>query len=90
MQGKTARTTLAIPVELLEAMDKAVGEGMFESRSAMIASAIRHELAALEREAIDASFAGMATDVEYQEQALSLVAEFRSIDSETDRIWAGS
>jgi hypothetical protein len=47
-----------------------------------MANALRRELAALERAAIDAAFAEMAHDQDYQEEARRLTAEFESSDWE--------
>src|SRR5207249_3486162 len=53
MPAQTVRTTLTLPVELLEAADRAVRTGRARSRNELVARALRHELAALERAAID-------------------------------------
>ena len=56
------RTTLAIPTELIVAIDQAVRDGKARSRSEFVALALRHELAAYKRAQIDAAFAAMADD----------------------------
>jgi metal-responsive CopG/Arc/MetJ family transcriptional regulator len=73
---RTVRTTLALPEDLLAAVDRAVREGKAKSRGAWIAEALRRELAAEERSAIDAAFAGMATDSAYRREAEAIEAEF--------------
>ena len=73
---KMVRTTLALPEDVLEAVDRAVREGKARSRGAWISEALRRELAAAERTAIDAAFAGMATDTAYRQEAEAIEAEF--------------
>ena len=70
------RTTLALPDDVLDRVDQAVREGKARSRNEFVAHALRRELDALERAAIDAAFAGMADDAEAHEEALQLDAEF--------------
>lgn len=76
MEKQIVRTTLALASELLEATDKAVSQGKAKSRNEFVAQALRHELAALRRAEIDAAFAEMANDAEYQSEALQIEAEF--------------
>lgn len=66
---RTVRTTVALPDALLGAVDRAVQDGKAKSRNELISNALRHELAALERSAIDAAFARMSEDRELQEEA---------------------
>ena len=75
MTTKVVRATLRLPADLLERVDHAVRAGEARSRSAFVARALRRELAALEAAAIDADFAGMADDEEYQAEALALAEE---------------
>ncbi len=81
------RTTLALPAELLEAVDKLVEQGKARSRNDLVANAVRHELAALERATLDAAFQRMATDTDYQVEARQVLAEFARSDWEA---WAKS
>lgn len=76
MANGTVRTTLAIPAELLRATDQAVRNGNARSRNEFVARAIRHELRAVERAAIDAAFAGMAEDEAYQAEAREIAESF--------------
>ncbi len=78
MAMKVVRTTLALPADLLERVDRLVRAGEVRSRSAFVARALRRELAALEAAAIDADFAGIAHDEEYQAEALALAEDFTS------------
>ena len=82
MANQTVRTTLTLPAELLEATDKAVNAGKAKSRNEFVAQALRHELAAIKRAEIDAAFALMADDVEYQKEALMIANEFAQADWE--------
>lgn len=76
------RTTLALPGDILDAVDQMVRQGEAHSRNEFVAYALRRELARLERIAIDEAFAGMATDIEYQEEARQIADEFAIADWE--------
>jgi metal-responsive CopG/Arc/MetJ family transcriptional regulator len=80
------RTTLTLPADLLEAADRAVRDGKADSRNALVAAALRRELAAQRRAAIDADLADMATDAEYQREAAQIMAEFAGADAEAARL----
>jgi metal-responsive CopG/Arc/MetJ family transcriptional regulator len=82
MSTRTVRTTLALPADLLEAVDRAVQAGKARSRNELIATALQHELAALQRAAIDAAFAEMAQDPAYQKEAQGIATEFATADWE--------
>ena len=83
MIHKTVRTTVALPVELLEAVDQAVSNGKAKSRSDLIAQSIRHELAIQARATIDAEFAGMANDADYHAEARKIAEQFINSDWES-------
>jgi metal-responsive CopG/Arc/MetJ family transcriptional regulator len=85
MPKQTRRTTIALPEDLLRAVDQAVQEGKAESRNELIALALRHELAALERAEIDVAFAEMSRDRDYQEESRRLAKEFADSDWEAFR-----
>ena len=76
------RTTLALPDDVLERVDRAVREGKARSRNEFVADALRRALDALERAAIDAAFAEMADDPEAQEEARRITEEFARADRE--------
>jgi metal-responsive CopG/Arc/MetJ family transcriptional regulator len=76
---------LALPAELLAEADRIVREGGARSRNEFVAQALARELAARRRGAIDAAFASMADDAEYQREAAQLMAEFAHADAETLR-----
>jgi hypothetical protein len=50
-----------------------------------VTRAVEHELQSLEREAVDAQFALMAEDEEFQAEALRITAEFTGSDWEALR-----
>jgi Arc/MetJ-type ribon-helix-helix transcriptional regulator len=76
MVARTVRTTIALPVDLMEAADQAVRSGKARSRNDLVVAALRRELAAQERAAIDAAFAEMAHDQEYLAEASAMAEEF--------------
>lgn len=80
------RTTLALPDELLAATDRAVQEGKARSRNEFVATALRHELAALKRAEIDAAFALMSDDVQYRSEAVAIAKEFATTDWEAFKL----
>ncbi|NJL60575.1 MAG: ribbon-helix-helix protein, CopG family [Methylacidiphilales bacterium] len=82
MNDHIIRTTLTLPVELLEATDRAVSEGKAKSRNEFVARAIRNELAVQKRAEIDAAFAEMGNDAEYQAEVEIINQEFAQSDWE--------
>ena len=78
----TIRTTLALPADLLEAVDRLIEQGQARSRNDLIANALRHELATLQRAVLDAEFRQMETDADYQREARQILAEFAQSDWE--------
>ena len=72
----TIRTTLAIPADLLKEADRVVKAGGARSRNELLTQALRRELAARERAAIDAELLEMANDAEYQAEARMICEEF--------------
>lgn len=69
------RTTVALPSDLLDAADRAVRRGLAASRTELLSRALRRELAAQDRSAIDAAFGDMADDPDYQREAVILAEE---------------
>jgi metal-responsive CopG/Arc/MetJ family transcriptional regulator len=76
MEKQKVRTSLTLPAELLEAIDKIISQGKAKSRNELVAQAIRNELDTLKRLEIDAALAEMAKDPEYQAEVLKMEAEF--------------
>lgn len=85
MAAQTVRTTLALPADLLAAVDRAVKAGKARSRNELVTMALERELAAQQRAAIDAAFAEMAQDPDYQAEANKISSEFASADWEAWR-----
>jgi metal-responsive CopG/Arc/MetJ family transcriptional regulator len=75
MSAQTVRTTITLPVDLVDEADRAVREGRARSRNDLLVTALRRELAAQERAEIDAAFAAMADDQELQAEAVELAEE---------------
>ena len=82
MPATTIRTTLALPADLLEAVDRLVEQGKARSRNDLIANALRRELAVLERAVLDAEFRQMETDADYQRETRQILTEFAQSDWE--------
>lgn len=82
MPTDTVRTTLALPADLLAAVDAAVQAGQARSRNELVRMALERELAAQKRAAIDAAFAGMSDDPDYQAEAEAIADEFVQADWE--------
>jgi Arc/MetJ-type ribon-helix-helix transcriptional regulator len=78
MSEARIRTTLALPADLLTEVDRAVEAGQARSRNEFVAAALRRELAARRRAAIDAAFDGMAQDEEYLAESERIERELTS------------
>ena len=79
----TETTTLALPSDLLAAVDKMVREGRARSRDELIENALRLQLPELRRSALDAEFGHMADDLDYQRDVQQILREFAQADWET-------
>jgi Arc/MetJ-type ribon-helix-helix transcriptional regulator len=90
MAIQTVRTTLALPADLLAAVDQAVQAGKARSRNELVRVALERELAAQQRDAIDAAFAEMAQDPHYQAEAKAITREFAISDWEAWQQTEGS
>ena len=75
MSARTVRTTITLPVDLVDAADRAVREGRARSRNDLLVAALRHELAAQERAEIDAAFAALADDQAFQAESIAIAEE---------------
>lgn len=89
MPSRTVRTTLALPADLLAAVDQAVQAGKARSRNELVRIALERELAAQQRAAIDAAFAEMAEDPDYQAEAKAMAEAFAAADWEAWQQAAG-
>jgi len=79
---ETIRTTVNLPAELIHRSQRFIDEGTIPSRNALIVTALEHFLQHLERRAIDAQFATMAGDPDYQALSLDVAEEFSESDWE--------
>jgi len=86
MSAKRLRTTVTLSEDLVEAMDALIRSGAAESRNDFLDSALRAQLAASRRAAIDAEFAHLASDRAYQDEAKQVDGEFAKADWEALRI----
>ena len=75
MDVQAIRTTVNLPADLVDAADRAVREGRARSRNDLLVAALRRELAAQERAEIDAAFAALADDHEFQAESVELAEE---------------
>ncbi|HLQ34374.1 MAG TPA: ribbon-helix-helix protein, CopG family [Chloroflexota bacterium] len=82
MPSGVTRTTLTLPTDLLKEADRVVRQGGARSRNELLAEALRRELAVRERAEIDAAFAAMADDADYQAEVEQLSREFARSDWE--------
>lgn len=89
MSARKVRTTVALSADLLEAVDAVVREGKMDSRNEFLETALRNELSARRRAAIDAAFSHMANDSAYQQEAVEISGEFESADREALRLAEG-
>ena len=85
MVDQLIRTIVALPADLIRAADQIVRDGQARSRNDLLVIALRRELAARERAAIDAEFADMANDGDYQAEAGAIADQFASADWEALR-----
>ncbi|HLO48790.1 CopG family transcriptional regulator [Phormidium nigroviride] len=86
MENLIVLNDVALPSKLLEATEQAVKAGKAKSRDELITRALRKELLVIKRAEIDAAFAGMANDTEYQAEALQITEEFAQSDWEAWQI----
>jgi metal-responsive CopG/Arc/MetJ family transcriptional regulator len=77
-----SRTTLDLPRDLAERMQRLIDNGAARSRNALIVAALEAYVRAIERRAIDAQFEGLATDLDYRQLMLQVEAEFAQSDWE--------
>jgi len=82
---ETIRTTLTLPVDLVNRSQHFIDSGTIPSRNALIVTALERFLLELERQEIDRQFALMAEDKSYQAMNQQVADEFAESDWET---WA--
>jgi hypothetical protein len=79
---ETVRTTLTLPVDLLERSQHFVDGGITPSRNALIIAALEQYLLELERQEIDRQFEAMADDDAYQAMNQQISEAFAESDWE--------
>ena len=79
---ETVRTTLTLPVDLLERSQHFVDGGVIPSRNALIIAALEQYLLELERLEIDRQFQAMAEDDAYQAMNQQISEAFAESDWE--------
>ncbi len=86
MEEKRIRTTIDIPIELSERVNKALHKKCAPSRNALLIQALQRYLEYLEQEEIDAQIIQMAADSEYQELHDQLAKEYEPAGWEALRL----
>lgn len=76
MPKERIRTTIDIPIELLERINKVLRKKVVPSRNALFLQALQRYLEYLEQEEIDAHIAQMTEDVAYQDLHVRMVKEY--------------
>lgn len=79
---KTVRTTIALPPELLDGIDREVAQARAESRNGFLWEAVERELKRRSDEAIDAAYAAVLGDPEYIRESKQIAKEFEAADHE--------
>jgi metal-responsive CopG/Arc/MetJ family transcriptional regulator len=82
MQRHIHRTTITLPGDLLEAMDRSIRSGVASNRNEFIVMAIEAEIRRQRRAAIDADLARMASDSELQAEHRVIMKDFDGADRE--------
>ncbi len=86
MERKQIRTTIDIPIELSERVNKALHKKCAPSRNALVIQALQRYLEYLEQEEIDVQIAQMTADLEYQELHEQLAKEYEPAGWEALRL----
>jgi metal-responsive CopG/Arc/MetJ family transcriptional regulator len=79
---ETVRTTVTLPVDLINRSQHFIESGAVPSRNALIVTALEEFLSELERQEIDRQFEAMAGDEHYQAMNQQLSEEFVESDWE--------
>ena len=86
MAGQNATTTLRrtvyLPKDLAATAKELVRQGKAKNLSDLMVMALRRMIDQIKREAIDAEFARMGEDLDYQQDALAICREFEASDRE--------
>ena len=90
MERKQIRTTIDIPIELSERVNKALHKKCAPSRNALVIQALQRYLEYLEQEEIDVQIAQVTADSEYQKLHGQLAKEYEPAGWEVLRLGEGS
>ena len=80
------RTTITIPDDLAKQVDSLIAERNLKSRNQFIVEALADKVKQTRDIQLDAEFAQMATDKEYQQEAMEIEREFEFADAEVSAI----
>lgn len=86
MSNSTIQITLTLLIQLVQTVDSVISQGKAKNRNDFIVRAIHNELAAIKRAEIDAEFAEMGNDTEYQAEVKIINREFAHADWEAFRL----
>ena len=78
----TVRTTITLPLNLLQRSQELIDSGLAPNRNALIVAALEQFVADLEREEIDRQFAAMAEDTDYLSWQTEMAESFAESDWE--------
>lgn len=82
MMKDNRRIIITLPSDLLKQVERAVHAGNAHSRNEFAVNALRRALAEIARAEIDAAFAGMAEDADYQAEAQDIASAFDKASGE--------
>jgi metal-responsive CopG/Arc/MetJ family transcriptional regulator len=82
MPVRKARNTIALPEDLLDAIDAEVRQGHARNREEFFKEAIVNQVASFRHASVDRQFAGMAADNAYRKEAVQIAEEFSAADWE--------
>ncbi|MCZ7669628.1 MAG: CopG family transcriptional regulator [Chloroflexi bacterium] len=79
---ETVRTTVTLPVNLLQRSQGVIDSGKVPNRNALVVAALEQFITHLEREEIDRQFAAMADDADYLSFQTEVAESFAESDWE--------
>lgn len=85
-QFETVRTTVTIPITLMQRTQHFLDQGIVPNRNALVIAALERFVTELERQEVDRQFAAMADDVDYQSLNEQMAESFGTSDWEALRI----
>lgn len=85
-QFETVRTTVTIPITLMQRTQHFLDQGIVPNRNALVIAALERFVTELERQEVDRQFAAMVDDVDYQSLNEQMAESFGTSDWEALRI----